>query len=181
MKSSSSTHTERLDILLTEKGFAESREQAKRLILAGLVMVNEQKVAKVGTRISDTAEIRILGPEHPYVGRGGVKLARALRVFQIDPTGKVAIDIGASTGGFTDCLLQHGAKKVYAVDVGYGQLAWKLVNDARVINRERTNVRYLSPHEFEEQMDIAVIDLSFISLTKVFAPVRSLLKSQAFP
>ncbi len=170
---------ERLDKLLYNRGLAQSREHAKRLILAGLIIVNEQKIDKAGTLVPENVEIRILGQEHPYVGRGGVKLERALQEFRIDPTGKIAIDIGASTGGFTDCLLQHGAKKVYAVDVGYGQLAWKLVTDPRVINLERTNVRYLSPGDFPEQMDIATIDLSFISLTKILLPVSSLLKLQA--
>jgi len=179
MKSSSPRHKERLDKLLHTKGLAQSREQAKRLILAGLVIVNEQKVDKVGTVVAEDAEIRILRQEHPYVGRGGVKLEKALQAFQIDPTGKIAIDIGASTGGFTDCLLQHGAQKVYAVDVGYGQLAWKLVTDPRVISLERTNARYLSPDNFPEQMDLATIDLAFISLTKVLLPVSSLLKPQA--
>lgn len=179
IKSTSSPKKERLDKLLFSRGLAQSREQAKRMILAGLVIVNEQKIDKAGTLVPDEAEIRILGQEHPYVGRGGLKLEKALGEFQIDPRGKIAIDIGASTGGFTDCLLQHGAKKVYAVDVGYGQLAWKLVNDPRVINRERTNVRYLSSEDFEEQMDIAVIDLSFISLTKILVPVNQILQSGA--
>lgn len=170
---------ERLDKLLHNKGLTQSREQAKRMILAGLVLVNDQKIDKAGTLVSEDAELRILGQEHPYVGRGGLKLEKALQEFQIDPAGKIVIDVGTSTGGFTDCLLQHGAKKVYAVDVGYGQLAWKLVNDPRVINLERTNVRHLSPDDFDEQMDIAVIDLSFISLTKILAPVSTLLKSQA--
>jgi len=176
---SSPKNKERLDKILFTKGLAQSREQAKRLILAGLVIVNEQKIDKVGTVVAENAEIRILGQEHPYVGRGGVKLEKALQAFQIDPTGKIAIDIGASTGGFTDCLLQHGAQKVYAVDVGYGQLAWKLVTDPRVISLERTNARYLSPNDFPEQMDLATIDLAFISLTKVLLPVSSLLKPQA--
>ena len=169
----------RLDALLAERGLTESREQAKRLILAGLVFVSEQKIDKAGTMVADNAEIRVTGQEHPYAGRGGLKLEKALREFQLDPSGKIAIDVGASTGGFTDCLLQRGAKKVYAVDVGYGQLAWKLVSDPRVVNRERVNVRYLSPADFDEQMDMAVIDLSFISLTKVLAPIRALLKPQA--
>jgi len=170
---------ERLDKLLNSKGLAESRERAKRLILAGLVIVNEQKIDKAGTLVPEDADIRLLGQEHPYVSRGGVKLERALQAFHIDPTDTIALDIGASTGGFTDCLLQHGAKKVYAVDVGYGQLAWKLVTDPRVIRLERTNVRHLSPDDFSEQMDIATIDLSFISLTKILVPVNALLKPQA--
>jgi 23S rRNA (cytidine1920-2'-O)/16S rRNA (cytidine1409-2'-O)-methyltransferase len=179
MKSSSHKNKERLDKILFTKGVVQSREHAKRLIMAGLVIVNDQKIDKAGTLVPKDAEIRIIGQEHPYVGRGGLKLEKALQEFQIDPTGKVAIDIGASTGGFTDCLLQHGAKKVYAVDVGYGQLAWKLATDSRVISLERTNARYLSPDDFPEQMDIATIDLSFISLTKVLFPVSSLLTPQA--
>lgn len=170
---------ERLDTLLHQQGFTESREQAKRLILAGLVLVNEQKIDKAGALVADDAVIRILGQEHPYVSRGGLKLEKALREFQLDPTGKTAIDLGASTGGFTDCLLQHGARKVYAVDVGYGQLAWKLVNDPRVVSIERTNVRYLQPADFPEQMEIATLDLSFISLTKVLLPLKALLQPAA--
>jgi 23S rRNA (cytidine1920-2'-O)/16S rRNA (cytidine1409-2'-O)-methyltransferase len=179
MKSLSQKNRERLDKVLFTKGLAQSREHAKRLILAGLVIVNDRKVDKAGTLVPEDAEIRISGQEHPYVSRGGVKLERALQEFHIDPTDKIAIDIGASTGGFTDCLVQHGAQKVYAVDVGYGQLAWKLVTDPRVISLERTNARYLSPSDFPEQMDIATIDLSFISLTKILLPVRSVLKPQA--
>lgn len=167
---------ERLDKLVHERGLADSREQAKRLILAGLVLVNEQKIDKAGALTPEDADIRLLGQEHPYVGRGGLKLEKALHEFQIDPAGKAAIDVGASTGGFTDCLLQHGAQKVYAVDVGYGQLAWKLLHDPRVIPRERTNVRYLTPEDFPEPMDLAVIDLSFISITKILEPVQRLLK-----
>jgi len=169
----------RLDTLLTDLGLAPSREQAKRLILAGLVLVNEQKIDKAGANVPEDADIRLLGQEHPFVGRGGMKLEKALQEFHVDVTDKIAIDVGASTGGFTDCLLQHGAKKVYAVDVGYGQLAWKLVNDPRVINRERVNVRSLSPADFDEPFDIAVIDLSFISLIKVLTPICSLLKPGA--
>jgi 23S rRNA (cytidine1920-2'-O)/16S rRNA (cytidine1409-2'-O)-methyltransferase len=174
-----STKKERLDKLLHERGLTESREQAKRLILAGLVLVKEQKIDKAGTPVPIDAEIRLLGQEHPYVGRGGLKLEKALSEFDIDPTGKVAIDIGASTGGFTDCLLQHGAARVYAVDVGYGQLAWKLVTDPRVVNRERTNIRHATPDDFPEKMDIAIMDLSFISLTKILEPVIPLLKPGA--
>ncbi|PIE31553.1 TlyA family rRNA (cytidine-2'-O)-methyltransferase [candidate division KSB3 bacterium] len=166
---------ERLDKLLFAKGLAGSREQARRLILAGLVLVNEQKVDKAGTPVLEDADIRILGQEHPYVGRGGMKLEKALQEFDIDPAGRIAIDLGASTGGFTDCLLQRGAQKVYAIDVGYGQLAWKLVSDPRVVNRERTNVRHLSSRDFDEPIQIAVIDLSFISLTKILEPLRELL------
>ena len=169
----------RLDTLLTDLGLTPSREQAKRLILAGLVLVNEQKIDKAGASVPDDAEIRLLGQEHPYVGRGGMKLEKALREFRVEVADTIAIDVGASTGGFTDCLLQHGAKTVYAVDVGYGQLAWKLVNDPRVVNRERVNVRGLSPADFDESFDLAVIDLSFISLRKVLTPICSLLKPGA--
>jgi 23S rRNA (cytidine1920-2'-O)/16S rRNA (cytidine1409-2'-O)-methyltransferase len=170
---------ERLDKVLVAQGLAESREQAKRLILAGLVRADNQLVDKPGTMIAADADMYVLGREHPYVSRGGVKLARALQDFALDPTGAIALDVGASTGGFSDCLLQHGAKRVYAVDVGYGQLAWKLVTDPRVISRERTNVRYLTPDDFPQRMDIAVIDLSFISLTKILEPVAALLTPQA--
>ena len=170
---------ERLDKVVFTRGLAESREQARRLILAGLVIVDEQKVDKAGAPVSTEAEIRILGREHPYVGRGGLKLEKALTEFRILPEGKIAIDIGASTGGFTDCLLQRGAAKVYAVDVGYGQLAWKLVNDPRVINRERANIRHLEPQDFDDRMELAVIDLSFISLTKILENVSTLLEPGA--
>ncbi len=179
MSSPSRKQKERLDKLLVTQGLCESREKANRLIMAGLVIVNEQKIEKAGTRVPDDAVIRLLGQEHPYVSRGGMKLEKALQEFQLDPADTIAIDVGASTGGFTDCLLQHGAKRVYAIDVGYGQLAWKLMNDCRVISRERTNVRYLSPEDFPEQMELAVIDLSFISLTKILMPVAALLKPHA--
>ncbi|PID58660.1 TlyA family rRNA (cytidine-2'-O)-methyltransferase [candidate division KSB3 bacterium] len=170
---------ERLDKLMFAQGLAESREQARRLILAGLVIVDERKIDKAGTPVAEEAHIRVLGREHNYVGRGGLKLEKALEEFQIDPAGRVAIDIGASTGGFTDCLLQRGARKVYAVDVGYGQLAWKLVRDPRVFNRERTNIRHLAPEDIEEQFDLATIDLAFISLTKILEHVSWLLKAGA--
>jgi 23S rRNA (cytidine1920-2'-O)/16S rRNA (cytidine1409-2'-O)-methyltransferase len=170
---------DRLDKLLYDRGVTESREQAKRLILAGLVLVNEQKIDKAGTGVPVDADIRILGREHPYVSRGGLKLEKALREFHIDPTDLVVLDIGASTGGFTDCLLQHGAQKVYAVDVGYGQLAWKLVNDPRVISLERTNIRYMVPEDFPEKMDLATIDLAFISLVKVLTPIKALLTASS--
>ncbi len=174
-----SNKKERLDKLVHEQGLADSREQAKRLIMAGLVLVNEQKIDKAGATVPLNAQIRLLGQEHPYVGRGGLKLEKALHEFNIDPNGRIAIDIGASTGGFTDCLLQHGAVRVYAVDVGYGQLAWKLVTDPRVINRERTNIRHVTSGDFPEKMDIAVMDLSFISLTKILEPVIPVLKPGA--
>lgn len=161
----------RLDRLLVERGLGESREKAQAMIFAGQVLVNDRKVEKAGVLVTEDAAIRILGGQLPYVGRGGLKLEAALRDFKIDVTGKTALDVGASTGGFTDCLLQHGAKKVYAVDVGYGQLAWKLRQDPRVIVIERTNVRELSPSQVPESVDIAVIDVSFISLEKVIPSI----------
>ncbi|SHE75871.1 TlyA family RNA methyltransferase [Schwartzia succinivorans] len=167
---------ERLDVLLVERNLAESRERAKITIMEGLVLVNGQKVDKAGTMIKPDAEIRILGNTLPYVSRGGLKLEKALKTFPIILEGKVMADIGASTGGFTDCSLQNGASKVYAIDVGYGQLAWKLRQDARVINMERTNVRYVTKEDVGELIDFASIDVAFISLTKVLGPVKELLK-----
>ena len=157
---------ERLDKLLVDKGFVQSRERAKTIILAGKVMVGDQMIDKAGTFVERDSRIRLMGRDHPYVSRGGLKLEEALREFQLDPRGKVAMDIGASTGGFTDCLLQKGAEKVYAVDVGYGQLAWKLRQDPRVVNLERKNIRYLKPQEIGERVDLVVIDTSFISVEK---------------
>ena len=167
---------ERLDVLLVERNLAESRERAKITIMEGLVLVNGQKVDKAGTMVKPDAEIRILGNTLPYVSRGGLKLEKALKTFPITLEGKVMADIGASTGGFTDCSLQNGASKVYAIDVGYGQLAWKLRQDARVINMERTNVRYVTKEDVGELIDFASIDVAFISLTKVLGPVKELLK-----
>lgn len=169
---------ERLDVLLVERNLAESRERAKITIMEGLVLVNGQKVDKAGTMIKPDAEIRILGNTLPYVSRGGLKLEKALKTFPITLEGKVMADIGASTGGFTDCSLQNGASKVYAIDVGYGQLAWKLRQDARVINMERTNVRYVTKEDVGELIDFASIDVAFISLTKVLGPVKELLKPE---
>jgi 23S rRNA (cytidine1920-2'-O)/16S rRNA (cytidine1409-2'-O)-methyltransferase len=166
----------RLDQLLTQKNLVESREKAKAAIMAGLVYVDGQKVTKPGTNVSEDAQVEVKGPAVPYVSRGGLKLEKALEVFNIDPTGLVAVDVGASTGGFTDCLLQRGAVRVYAIDVGYGQLDWKLRQDPRVIVMERTNIRYVDPDRFPEKADLAVIDVSFISLTKIFGVVLSLLK-----
>ena len=157
---------ERLDKLLVDKGFVQSRERAKTIILAGKVMVGDQMIDKAGTFVERDSRIRVMGRDHPYVSRGGLKLEEALREFQLDPRGKVAMDIGASTGGFTDCLLQKGVEKVYAVDVGYGQLAWKLRQDPRVVNLERKNIRYLKPQEIGERVDLVVIDTSFISVEK---------------
>lgn len=170
-KSASKRQKLRLDRLLVERGIVESRERGQAMILAGQVLVNGQKVEKAGALVPEDADIRILGQPMPYVSRGGLKLEAALREFKITVTGRTAIDVGASTGGFTDCLLQHGCRKVYAVDVGYGQLAWKLRQDPRVISIERTNIREINPALIPELLDIAVIDASFISLEKVIPPV----------
>lgn len=167
---------DRLDLLLQERGLAESRERAKSLILSGAVLVDGKKVEKAGAQVEKDAEIVLLGPASPYVGRGGVKLEAALDAFRIDPSGKVAIDVGASTGGFTDCLLQRGALRVYAVDVGYGQLAWRLRQDPRVVVLERQNIRTLPAEAIPTPVDLATIDVSFISLEKVIPVVVSLLR-----
>lgn len=167
---------ERLDILLVEKGLAGSRERAKRMIMAGEVLVDGQKVDKAGTAVKAEAEIRLLGNDIPYVSRGGLKLAKAVETFGLELSGKTAADIGASTGGFTDCMLQYGAAKVYAIDVGYGQLAWKLRNDERVVNMERTNIRHVTPGMLGSPLDFASIDVAFISLTKVLPVACDLLK-----
>ena len=164
---------ERLDIILIERGLVANLEKAKRLIMAGKVLVDGQKSDKPGKNFSIDASIEIL-EDMPYVSRGGLKLEKALRDFNIDVRGKVAIDVGASTGGFTDCLLQHGAKFVYAVDVGYGQLAWKLRNDMRVGVLERTNIRYVQRSDFDKQIELVTIDVSFISLRKVLPVVATL-------
>ncbi|MCM2263633.1 MAG: TlyA family RNA methyltransferase [Desulfuromonadales bacterium] len=166
---------ERLDKLLVDRSLAGSRERARALILAGQVIVGEHTVDKAGAKVDIDAPIRIRGEDIPFVSRGGVKLAHALDVFAVAVTGRTALDVGASTGGFTDCLLQRGAAKVYAVDVGYGQLAWKLREDPRVICLERTNIRHLSAETLGELPDLAVIDASFISLDKVLPPTLALL------
>ena len=168
---------ERLDVLLVKRGLVESREKAKTTLMAGLVLVDGQKIDKAGTMVKDDAELRILGNALPYVSRGGLKLEKALEVFGISLAGRVMADIGASTGGFTDCALQNGASKVYAIDVGYGQLAWKLRNDPRVVNMERTNIRYVRPEDIGELLDFASIDVAFISLEKVLEPAKHLLKA----
>ena len=165
----------RLDRLLVARGFAESRERGHALILAGQVLVNGQKQDKAGALVPEDAGIRILGEVLPYVSRGGLKLEGALKGFNISVEGKTALDVGASTGGFTDCLLQHGAEKVYAVDVGYGQLAWKLRQDPRVITIERVNIRDIASSLIPEPIDIAVIDVSFISLEKVIPSILKFL------
>ena len=168
---------ERLDVLLTEKNFFDSRARAKAMIMAGKILVNGQKVDKAGTLIDVDAEIRILGEEMPFVSRGGLKLQKALDVFKIILSGKIAADVGASTGGFTDCMLQHGAKKVYAIDVGYGQLAWKLRSNVRVVNMERTNIRNVTRADFLDDLDFISIDVAFISLEKVLPVVYNLLEA----
>jgi len=167
----------RLDQELVARRLCDSREQAKRLILAGKVIVKGLDNPKPGSSIPADREIRV--KEAPkYVGRGGLKLEKALDEFEIDPAGKIALDAGASTGGFTDCLLQRGAEKVYAYDVGTNQLAWKLRSDPRVVSREKTNVRYLDPEAIPDGVDIVVIDVSFISLTKILKPVFALLRPE---
>ena len=169
----------RLDKLLVDRQLVQSRERARALILAGQVLVDEQMVDKAGAQVHDQAQIRIKGEDIPFVSRGGLKLEHALQNFSVAIDGRVAIDVGASTGGFTDCLLQHGAAKVFAVDVGYGQLAWKLRCDSRVVNLERTNIRYLSTGTLGEKPTLAVIDASFISLDKVLPPTLLLLSDSA--
>jgi 23S rRNA (cytidine1920-2'-O)/16S rRNA (cytidine1409-2'-O)-methyltransferase len=167
---------ERLDKLLVEKGLVKSRERAKALIMAGKVLVNGKVVDKAGAQVPVDSKLEVKGEDIPYVSRGGLKLETALKAFKFNPEGMVCLDVGASTGGFTDCLLKHGAKKVYAVDVGKGQLDWKLRNDPRVVSIEGFNARYLSQKEVPEKVELAVIDVSFISLTKVLPPVKELLK-----
>lgn len=169
----------RLDQRVYELGFTESRERAKTTVMSGLVFVNGQRADKPGMPVDPNADIEVRGDALPFVSRGGFKLDKALKVFPIDPSGKTCIDCGASTGGFTDVLLQHGAAKVYAVDVGYGQLAWKLRNDERVINLERTNLRYVTDEQIPELLDIAVMDVSFISVKLVLPAVQRLLKPGA--
>ena len=169
-------HKERLDILLTEKGLCESRSRAQALIMSGEVYVNGQKCDKAGTPVDSEALIEVRGSVCPYVSRGGLKLEKALRDFGVDPTGFVCSDSGASTGGFTDCLLQKGAKKVFAIDVGYGQLAWSLRTDERVVCMERTNIRYVKPEDLSEPLDLSVVDVSFISLKIVLPAIKALLK-----
>jgi 23S rRNA (cytidine1920-2'-O)/16S rRNA (cytidine1409-2'-O)-methyltransferase len=166
---------ERIDKLLVDRGMVESRERAQRLVMAGLVFAEGARVEKPGSRVSVEAAVEVRGEEHPYVSRGGVKLAAALEAAALDVHGAVALDVGASTGGFTDCLLQRGARRVYAVDVGYGQLAWKLREDPRVVSLERTNIRHLSLERLADAIDIATIDASFISLRLVLPAVARLL------
>lgn len=166
----------RLDVLLVEHGYADSRTKAQAMIMSGLVYVDGQKADKAGMSFEETAPLEVRGSVCPYVSRGGLKLAKALRDFGVDPTDYVCSDSGASTGGFTDCLLQHGAKKVYAIDVGYGQLAWSVRSDPRVVTMERTNIRYVKPEDLGEPLDLSVVDVSFISLKIVLPAIRELLK-----
>lgn len=166
----------RLDVLLVERGFLESRQKAQSTIMSGLVFVDQQRVDKPGTAVANDAEIEVRGNVLPYVSRGGLKLEKAMASFPIDLHGAVCGDIGASTGGFTDCMLQNGASKVYAVDVGYGQLAWKLRSDPRVVCMERTNARYLDHEQIPEELDFASIDVSFISLKLILPAVCGILK-----
>lgn len=171
------TKKERLDVVLVERGYFASRERAKAAVMAGIVWVGEERLDKPGAKISPDLPIEIKGHTHPYVSRGGLKLEKALRYFSVSLQNQVVIDIGASTGGFTDCALQHGAKKVYAVDVGYGQLAWKLRQDPRVIVMERTNFRYLKREDLTaEKPDVAVMDVSFISVRLLFPVIREVIK-----
>jgi 23S rRNA (cytidine1920-2'-O)/16S rRNA (cytidine1409-2'-O)-methyltransferase len=167
---------ERLDKLLVEKGWAESREKAQALIMAGLVYVNGERVEKAGTKIPLEAEIEVKGEALPYVSRGGLKLEHALKTFDLDPAGLVCADLGASTGGFTDCLLKHGAHRVYAVDVGRGQLHFRLRQDPRVVVMEGVNARYLQADDLPELVDLVTIDVSFISLTKILPAAWRILK-----
>jgi len=166
----------RLDVLLTEQGHAESRAKAQAIIMSGLVYVNGQKADKPGISYEETVAIEVRAGGCPYVSRGGLKLEKALRDFGVDPTGYVCSDSGASTGGFTDCLLQQGAKKVFAIDVGYGQLDWKIRSDPRVVVMERTNVRYVTPEQLGEPLDLSVVDVSFISLRIVLPVIKTFLK-----
>ena len=165
----------RLDVLLVEKGLAESREKAKAIIMSGIVYVNGEKEDKAGSNFDEKAEIEVRGKTLKYVSRGGLKLEKAMESFPISLTDRICMDIGASTGGFTDCMLQNGAAKVYAIDVGYGQLAWKLREDPRVVCMENTNIRYVEPDQLEDVPDFASVDVSFISLSKVIPVMQKLL------
>ena len=167
----------RLDQLLVDRGFYQSREKAKANIMAAKILVEEQKIDKAGTKVPEDAGIRIIGEVIPFVSRGGLKLAGAVENFNIELKNKIVLDIGASTGGFTDCALQNGAQRVFAVDVGYGQLAWKLRQDSRVISMERTNARYLTLEQLGEVVDLVTIDVAFISLEKILPVVPPLLST----
>ena len=169
----------RLDVLLVERLYADSRTKAQAIIMSGNVYVNGQKADKPGTSFEETVDIEVRGAVCPYVSRGGLKLEKALRDFGVKPEGYVCSDSGASTGGFTDCLLQKGASKVYAIDVGYGQLDWKIRSDPRVVVMERTNIRYVTPEDLGEPLDLSVVDVSFISLKIVLPAIKNLLKPGA--
>ena len=166
---------ERLDVLLVNRGLAVSREKAKAVIMSGCVYVDGQKEDKAGSTFPEEAQIEVRGNTLKYVSRGGLKLEKAMENFDVTLEGKVCMDVGSSTGGFTDCMLQNGAVKVYAVDVGHGQLAWKLRNDERVVCMEKTNIRYVTPEDIADKIQFSSIDVSFISLTKVLGPVKALL------
>ena len=166
----------RLDVLLTEQGYAENRTKAQAIIMSGIVYVDGQKADKPGTAYEETVSIEVRGAVCPYVSRGGLKLEKALRDFGVKPEGFVCSDSGASTGGFTDCLLQQGARKVFAIDVGYGQLDWKIRSDPRVVVMEKTNIRYVTPEQLGEPLDLSVVDVSFISLKIVLPAIQKLLK-----
>lgn len=166
----------RLDVLLVEQGYADSRTKAQAIIMSGIVYVDDQKADKPGMSFDEDVKLDVRGATCPYVSRGGLKLEKALRDFGVDPTGFVCSDSGASTGGFTDCLLQQGASKVFAIDVGYGQLDWKIRSDPRVVVMERTNVRYVTPEQLGEPLDLSVIDVSFISLKIVLPVIKTFLK-----
>ena len=169
----------RLDVLLVEKGFFESREKAKAVIMSGCVYVNNQKADKAGASFDENAAVEVRDNRMRYVSRGGYKLEKAMEVFPITLDGKITMDIGASTGGFTDCMLQNGAEKVYAVDVGYGQLAWKLRNDERVVNLERTNMRYVTHEQVPEDIDFFSVDVAFISLKLILPAARGVCADNA--
>ena len=166
----------RLDVLVTEAGYADTRSKAQAIIMSGLVYVNGQKADKPGVSYEETVELEVRGAVCPYVSRGGLKLEKALRDFGVKPVDYVCSDSGASTGGFTDCLLQQGARKVFAIDVGYGQLDWKIRSDERVVVMERTNIRYVTPEDLGEPLDLSVIDVSFIGLEIVLPTIKTLLK-----
>lgn len=171
---------ERLDVLLVKRGFAESREKAKAVIMSGNVYVNDQKEDKAGSMFdAEKSVLNVRGSTLKYVSRGGLKLEKAIQQFDLELSGKTCMDIGASTGGFTDCMLQNGAAKVYSIDVGHGQLAWKLRNDARVVCMEKTNFRYIKPQDIDAALDFASVDVSFISLDKILGPAYQLLKPDA--
>ncbi len=169
---------ERLDVLLVKRNLAASREKAKAIIMSGIVYVDGQKEDKAGTVFPETVQIEVRGNTMPYVSRGGLKLEKAIKNFDVSVEGKVCTDVGSSTGGFTDCMLQNGAVKVFAIDVGRGQLDWKLRQDERVVCMEKTNIRYVVPEDLGEPVDFSSIDVSFISLTKVLLPIRNYLREE---